>query len=82
MDKSILKRLEALENRPEGQISRLCVEYEDGRTETVCGFAILAMQGGVRRVTYDGQHQPSADTAALYMALCGDGVEVVPYAQY
>lgn len=81
MDKSILKRLEALENRPEGQIPRLCVEYEDGHTETVYGFAILAMQECVRRVTYDGQHQPSVDAAALYIALCGDGVEVVPYAQ-
>lgn len=82
MDKSILKRLEALENRPEVQIPRLCVEYEDGHTETVYGFSILACREGVHRAAYDGQHQPSVDAAALYMALCGDEVEVVPYAQH
>lgn len=78
MDKAILKRLEALENRPEGQIPRLHVEYEDGHTDTAYGFSILACQEGVRRVTYDGQHQSSVDAAALYAALCGDGIEVVP----
>lgn len=80
MDKSILRRLEALENRPEGQIPRLSVEFEDGRTETVYGFSIITCREGVRRVTYNGQHQPSVDAAALYKALCGDKVEVVPYA--
>ena len=45
-------------------------------------LAILACQEGVRRVTYDGKHQPSVDTAALYAALCGNEVEVVPYAQH
>ena len=78
MDKSILKRLEALENRPEGQIPRLCVEYEDGHTEDVMGYDIITRREGVRRVTYDGQHQPSVDAAALYAMLCGDGVEIVP----
>lgn len=80
MDRSILRRLEALESRPEGQIPRLCVEYEDGHTETAYGFSVLTYREGVRRVTYDGGHQPSVDAAALYAALCGDGVEVVPYA--
>lgn len=82
MDKSIMKRLEALENRPEGQIPRLCVEYEDGHTETVYGLSILACREGVRRVAFDGQHQPSIDAAALYAKLCGDEMEVVPYVQH
>lgn len=82
MAKGILKRLGRLENRPERQIPRLRVEYEDGHTETVTGYDILKRQDGVRRATYDGQHQPSVDVAALYTRLCGDGVEVVAYGKH
>lgn len=82
MDKGILRRLQVLEDRPEGQIPRLSVEYEDGHTETVYGFSIIACREGVRRVTYNGQHQPSVDAAALYRALRGDEVEVVADAQH
>lgn len=82
MDKSILRRLEVLENRPEGQIPRLRVKYEDGHTETVYGFSILSCREGVRRVTYDGQHQPSVDAAALYAALFGGKVEVMADGEY
>lgn len=72
-----IKRLRArLENRPEGQIPKLHVEYESGRIEPVMGYDILTREG-VRRVTYDGRHQPSVDTAALYSVLFADGVEVV-----
>lgn len=70
--------MERLENMPASQIPKLRVEYEDGSTETVMGYDILTRREGVLRVTYDGQHQPSIDAAALYAALCGDGVEVVP----
>lgn len=73
---SIAARLERLENRPEEQIPRLYVEYEDGHTETVMGYDIITRREGVRRVTYDRQHQPSVDAAALYAALYGDSVEV------
>lgn len=72
MDRSILRRLEVLENAPQSQIPKLRVEFEDGHTETVYGFSVLAYQEGVRRVTYDGQHQPSVDAAALYGALNPD----------
>lgn len=71
-----------MENAPQSQIPKLRVEYEDGHTETVYGFSVLTCLEGARRLFYDDRHQPSVDTAALCMALCGDRVEVVPHAQY
>jgi len=78
MDKNILKRLKRLENRPERWIPRLYVEYTDGHKETVMGYNIITQYKGVRRVTYDGNHQPSVEVASLYAMLCGRGVEFVP----
>lgn len=76
--RSILTRLERLENRPGGQIPRFTIEHEDGHTEHFTGADIISHVEGVRRLYYDPQHQASLDTAVLYQMLHGDKVEVVP----
>lgn len=81
MDKSILRRLETLESRPQSKIPVFHAELINGSTQTVYGYELLRLKD-VHRVTYDGQHQPSVDAAALYRALCGDKVEVAVDVQH
>lgn len=76
MRTSISARLDALEHRPQSRIPRLILEYADGRQEVFSGADVIAHYAGVKRVIFDGEHQPSVDVAALYQALHED-VEVV-----
>lgn len=74
--KSISQRLAALEHRPQSMFPRFTIEYTDGHREKFIGADIIAHHDGIRRITFDGQRQPSVDTAALYRML-HDCVEVV-----
>lgn len=74
--KSISQRLAALERRPQSMIPRFTIEYADGHRENFIGTDIISHHDGIRRITFDGQHQPSVDAAALYRML-HDDVEVV-----
>lgn len=76
--RSILTRLERLENRPGGQIPRFIIEYTDGHKGYFTGADIISHHEGVKRLYYDSQHQPSLDTAVLYQMLYGGEVEVIP----
>lgn len=81
MDKSILRRLEALENSPGSRIPHFIVETVDGTTQTVHGFGLLAVSA-IRRVQFDPTQLCAQVVIDLFMALRGDGVEVVADAQH
>lgn len=78
---SILSRLAALENRPGSRIPHFTVETVDGTTQTAHGYGLLAVSD-VRRVHFDPTQLCAQVVIDLFMALRGDGVEVVADAQH
>lgn len=78
---NILSRLTALENRPGSLIPHFTVETVDGTTQTAHGYGLLAVPD-VRRVHFDPTQLCAQAVIDLFMALRGDGVEVVADVQY
>lgn len=64
--KSISARLDALEHRPQNMIPRFTAVFEDGHTETFWGGEVprYGAKYGVKRIEYDGGHQPAVDVSA------------------
>ena len=77
--KTILARLEQLENAPRNMIPKFRAVFEDEHSETIWGAEIIryGKSNGVKRVLFDEHNQNGVDIAALY-ALLHDAVEVLP----
>ena len=75
--RNVAERLRRLECRPQNQIPRFEATFEDGSIKVFWGAEVLryGKEIGVKRVTFDGQHQNAVDTIALY-GLLHDGVEI------
>lgn len=76
-NKSITTRLAVLESAPKSMFPRFIIEYEDGHRENFTGADIISHYSGIKRIRFDGEHQPSVDTAALYSMLHPQ-IETVP----